>query len=176
MLIFIVSLLLPILRNTAAAVQYSAIKGECQSGDPEIDQGCLHHIRFDRAKEQLQNRPGKHKAEHAKGGTDHSCHQDQLAYALLGILNFSGTQVLTGDHSAAGSQTHKEGQDHRVDHIHQGDTGNSRLTGRRHHHAVCQANKNVEGLLNDQRNDQTEQLPIGKQGVFYLLHENFTFS
>ena len=70
-----------------------------------------------------------------------------LLGTALGFFHIPGTQELAGDHRTAGSQRRKQNQDHRGDHIHQGNTGNGCFTGRRYHHTIGKSHKYIEKLF-----------------------------
>ena len=62
----------------------------------------------------IQQQAGNH-----GGKAQNQRHNDQLTHTALCLFPVPCAQKLAGDHTAAGSQSRKEHQDHRVDHIHQ---------------------------------------------------------
>ena len=88
---------------------------------------------------------------------------DQLPGAAGGVLRFAGAQELAGDHGAAGGQRRKDVDDEVVDHIHQRDARDGGFAHAGDHDGVRHAHQRGQGLLNDQRPEQPQQVPVGKQ-------------
>ena len=70
----------------------------------------------------------------------------KLLGRAAGVLFPVPADILGSYHRAAGRQGCKQHQNHRCDHIHKGNAGNSRLTHRGNHNAVRHAHQDRKAL------------------------------
>ena len=124
------------------------------SGDAQIDQAGLHHVRLHLPKEQpqqgtvpQQGRPHAHQGKQ-KG------EQVQLPCGQAAVLPVPAADILADHHRPAGGQGREQKNEKGVQHVHQGNAGHSGLSRIADHQRVGNAHQHGQQLLHKQRRNQ----------------------
>ena len=152
--------------NCGGTVEYSQ-EGIGESGDQEVGLGGFHHRFFHRPENQPEQGLPQHQAEEHHQQGKESGAQKHLAGGPVRAFPVLMPQVLGADDRSAGGHGRKKEDHQLVQGVHQGDAGHGGGADVGYHHGVHDAHQTGEYLLDDQRDQQLPQVPVGKHEIVH---------